>query len=156
MQALEKAKDNIGKYYNQHPQPQHDYKKGDKVLLIAKNIRTVRPTKKLAAKLYEPFRVLAKLAKVPIDSNSKLDGESTMYFIPRFWNPIERMQSRDDRKVNQNPKRSRENWNMKWSGYFRVKSAHPAERQVEDISPLKAYISWLNGEAIPTMSLHGN
>jgi hypothetical protein len=41
MQALEKTKDNMSKYYDQHHQPQLDYKEGDKVLFNAKNIRTV-------------------------------------------------------------------------------------------------------------------
>jgi hypothetical protein len=40
-QALEKTKDNMGKYYDQHHQPQPQYEEGDEVLLNAKNIRTV-------------------------------------------------------------------------------------------------------------------
>jgi hypothetical protein len=63
MQALEKTKDNRSKYYDQHHQPQPSYEEGDEVLLNAKNIRTVRPTRKLALKLYEPFRILAKIGK---------------------------------------------------------------------------------------------
>jgi hypothetical protein len=31
MQALEKIKDSMSKYYNQHHQPQPDYKEGDEV-----------------------------------------------------------------------------------------------------------------------------
>jgi hypothetical protein len=38
MQALEKAKDNMSKYYNQHHHPQPDYEEEDEVLLNAKNI----------------------------------------------------------------------------------------------------------------------
>jgi hypothetical protein len=62
-QALEKTKDNMSKYYDQHQQPQPTYKEGDEVLLNAKNIRTVRPTRKLAPKLYGPFRILARIGK---------------------------------------------------------------------------------------------
>jgi hypothetical protein len=41
MQVLEKVKDNMSKHYDQHYQPQPDYKEGDEVLLNVKNIRTV-------------------------------------------------------------------------------------------------------------------
>jgi hypothetical protein len=53
----------MSKYYNQHHQPQPEYEVGDEVLLNAKNIRTVRPTQKLAPKLYGPFKILAKIGK---------------------------------------------------------------------------------------------
>jgi hypothetical protein len=43
-QALEKTKDDMSKYYDQHHQPQPEYQEGDEVLLNEKNIRTVRPT----------------------------------------------------------------------------------------------------------------
>jgi hypothetical protein len=62
-QALEKTKSNMSKYHDQHHQVAPEYQVGDEVLFNAKNIRTVRPTKKLAPKLYEPFRVLAKIGK---------------------------------------------------------------------------------------------
>jgi hypothetical protein len=38
IQALEKTKDDMSKYYDQHHQPQPEYEEGDKVLLDAKNI----------------------------------------------------------------------------------------------------------------------
>jgi hypothetical protein len=63
MQALEKTKDNMSKYYEQHHLLQPDYEVGDELILNAKNIRTVRPTRKLAPKLCGPFRVLAKIDK---------------------------------------------------------------------------------------------
>jgi hypothetical protein len=63
MQALEKTKDNMSKYYDQHHQPQPEYQVGDEVLLNARNIQTVRPTRKLAHKLCEPFRILARIGK---------------------------------------------------------------------------------------------
>jgi hypothetical protein len=53
----------MSKYYDQHHQPQPSYEVGDEVLLNAKNIRTVRPTRKLAPKLYGPFHILAKIGK---------------------------------------------------------------------------------------------
>jgi hypothetical protein len=63
MQALEKIKDNMYKYYDKHHQPQPTYEEGDEVILNVKNIRTVRPTKKLAPKLYGLFRILARIGK---------------------------------------------------------------------------------------------
>jgi hypothetical protein len=53
----------MSKFYDQHHQPQPSYEVGDEVLLNVKNIRTVRPTRKLAPKLYGPFRILAKIGK---------------------------------------------------------------------------------------------
>jgi hypothetical protein len=38
MQALENTLDNMSKYYDQHHQPQPEYRVGDEVLLNAKNI----------------------------------------------------------------------------------------------------------------------
>jgi hypothetical protein len=63
MEALEKTKDNMSKYYDQHHQPQPSYKKGDEVLLNAKNIQTVRPTRKLVPKLDRLFHILTKIGK---------------------------------------------------------------------------------------------
>jgi hypothetical protein len=40
-QALEKPKDNMSKYYDQHHQPQPEYEKGDEVLQNMKNIQMV-------------------------------------------------------------------------------------------------------------------
>jgi hypothetical protein len=51
------------------------------------------------------FEYLPELAKVPTNSNSKVGGESTMYFIPLFWNLIERMRSKDDHNFDQNLKK---------------------------------------------------
>jgi hypothetical protein len=53
----------MSEYYDQHHLPQPEYKIGDEVLLNVKNIRTVRPTRKLASKLYGPFHILAKIGK---------------------------------------------------------------------------------------------
>ena len=61
IKALEDTRATMGKYYDQHRQPQPEYQVGDQVMLNAKNIRTRRPTKKLAPKLYGPFRILAKV-----------------------------------------------------------------------------------------------
>jgi hypothetical protein len=36
---------------------------GNEVLLNAKNIQTVQPTRTLGPKLYRPFRILAKIGK---------------------------------------------------------------------------------------------
>jgi len=48
----------MGRYYDRKAKQQPDFKIGDMVMLNAKNICTKRPFKKLAAKLYGPFKIL--------------------------------------------------------------------------------------------------
>ena len=51
----------MGKYYDQGKEIPPEMNPGDWVLLNAKNIRTKRPTKKLAPKHYGPFKILDKI-----------------------------------------------------------------------------------------------
>ena len=60
-ETLEETKRRMGKYYDQGRQTAPGINPGDWVLLNAKNIRTKRPTKKLAPKHYGPFKVLDKI-----------------------------------------------------------------------------------------------
>jgi hypothetical protein len=53
----------MSKYYDQHHQPQPDYKEGDELLLNAKSIQMVRLIKKLVPNLYGLFKILAKIGK---------------------------------------------------------------------------------------------
>jgi len=46
------------RYYDRKDKQQPDFKVGDLVMLNAKNIRTKRPSKKLAPKLYDLFKIL--------------------------------------------------------------------------------------------------
>jgi len=55
-QLLEKAREVMGRYYHRKANQQADFKVGDLVMLNAKDIRTKRPSKKLAPKLYGPFK----------------------------------------------------------------------------------------------------
>ena len=57
-QSLEKTRETMGRYYDRKAKQQPDFKIGDMVMLNAKNIRTKRPSKKLAPKLYGPFKIL--------------------------------------------------------------------------------------------------
>ena len=59
--ALEDTRSTMSKYYDKGKQEHPAYAIGDLVMLNAKNIRTKRPTKKLAPKLYGPFRILEKI-----------------------------------------------------------------------------------------------
>ena len=59
-EALEKPREAMKKYYDRKTIPQPDIKVGDRVMLNAKNIRTKRPSKKLAPKMYGPYTVLKK------------------------------------------------------------------------------------------------
>ena len=53
----------MSKYYDQKRKDGPQYQPGDLVRLNAKNIRTRRPTKKLAPKFYGPFKVLRRIGR---------------------------------------------------------------------------------------------
>jgi len=57
-QSLDKAREAMGRYYHRRPKQQPDFKIGDMVIHNAKNIHTKHPSKKLAPKLYSPFKIL--------------------------------------------------------------------------------------------------
>ena len=57
-QSLERTREAMGPYYDRKAKQQRDFKVGDLVMLNAQNIRTKRPSKKLAPKLYSPFKIL--------------------------------------------------------------------------------------------------
>jgi hypothetical protein len=105
-QALEKTQDYMSKYNDQHHQPQPEYEEGDKVLLNVKNNWTVRPTKKLAPKLYEPFCILARVGK----SDYRLKLQSRWQIHNIFHTSLlklyqKRHDEKDDHRFNQNPKK---------------------------------------------------
>ena len=58
--ALENTREAMKKYYDRKATDQPNIEVGDLVMLNAKNIRTKRPSKKLSAKLYGPFKVLER------------------------------------------------------------------------------------------------
>jgi hypothetical protein len=59
--TLQHTKDVMGKYYDQHRLQTPHYQVNDQVMLKANNIRTKRPAKKLAPKLYGPFKITEKI-----------------------------------------------------------------------------------------------
>jgi hypothetical protein len=59
--ALAKAKDNMVWYYNQHHIPAPEYQVGDRVFLDVSNIRTTRPSTKLAHKYLGPYAIQRKV-----------------------------------------------------------------------------------------------
>lgn len=56
--ALSQAQDDMTRYYNQHRQPAPVFKPGDRVYLDASDIRTTRPSQKLAHRRLGPYEVL--------------------------------------------------------------------------------------------------
>ena len=56
----------MGRYYDRKAKQQPDFKIGDMVMLNAKNIRTKRPSKKLAPKLYGPFKILEQRGELAV------------------------------------------------------------------------------------------
>jgi transposase InsO family protein len=56
--ALSKSKDDMARYYNQRRTPTPTFAIGDKVYLDASDIKTTRPSKKLAHRYLGPFKVV--------------------------------------------------------------------------------------------------
>jgi hypothetical protein len=65
IKELEITRTMMSRYYDQHRLPQPEYEVGTQVMLNTKIIRTRRPTKKLAPKLYGPFRVIERIGTRP-------------------------------------------------------------------------------------------
>lgn len=61
--AMQKATDDMTRYYNAHRDGSVSYKVGDKVWLNGKNITTQRPTKKLDDKWYGPYPITQVISK---------------------------------------------------------------------------------------------
>ena len=59
--ALAKAKDDMVRYYNQRHDPTPEYRVGDKVYLDASDIKTTRPSKKLAHRNLGPFPIVRRV-----------------------------------------------------------------------------------------------
>src|SRR6266487_507281 len=59
--ALTKAKDDMVRYYNQRHDPTPEYQVRDKVYLDASDIKTTRPSKKLAHRNLGPFPILRRI-----------------------------------------------------------------------------------------------
>jgi len=59
--ALAKAKDDMVRYYNQHHDPTPEYQVGDKVYLDTSDIKTTRPSKKLAHRNLGPFPIVRRV-----------------------------------------------------------------------------------------------
>ena len=67
-------------YADRHRKPDPNWKQGDKVWLIPRNIRTTRPAKNLDYKKLGPFRILAKIGMQAY----KLDLPDSMKVHPTF------------------------------------------------------------------------
>lgn len=70
----------MGKYYNRRHQEAPKLKKGDKVYLLRKNIRTKRPNNKLDFNKIGPFKISEQIGKV----NFRLKLPETMRIHPVF------------------------------------------------------------------------
>jgi hypothetical protein len=58
LEQLERTRDQMGTYYNRTHASPPPFQPGDKVMLESKNLRTVRPSKKLDHKMVGPFPIL--------------------------------------------------------------------------------------------------
>jgi transposase InsO family protein len=86
--GLEKARERMAKYYDQHRQEAPAYTVGDLVMLSGQNISTRRPSKKFANKLHGPFEVVKILSRSAVRLSFPNAGESTMCSMLRYWNHI--------------------------------------------------------------------
>jgi hypothetical protein len=59
--ALKKAKDDMVRYYDRHHGPTPQYKVGDRVFLDASDLRTTRPSHKLAHRFVGPYSIKRKV-----------------------------------------------------------------------------------------------
>ena len=90
-ESLEKTREAMGRYYNQHARQQPDFKVGDLVMLNAKNIHTKRPSPKLAPRLYGPFKILEQRGKLCLQTTnigSMENSPGISYIAPRTLSNI--------------------------------------------------------------------
>ena len=71
----------VAMYYNQQHQEVPEFKKGDKVYLLRKNIKTQRPSNKLDFKKIGPFEIEEQIGKV----NYKLRLPENIQIYPVFY-----------------------------------------------------------------------
>jgi len=83
-QSLERTREAMGRYYDRKAKQQPDFKVGDLVMLNAKNIRTKRPSMKLAPKLYGPFKILEQRGELAY----KLEISDRWKIHPVFHVPL--------------------------------------------------------------------
>jgi len=76
-QSVEKTRKAMGRYYNRKAKQQPDFKIGDMVMLNAKNICTKRPSKKLAPKVYGPFKILEQRGELAYKLEFRNVGKSS-------------------------------------------------------------------------------
>ena len=78
--ALERAAQDMARYYDQHRAPAPAYAVGDKVWLSSKNITTDRPTTKFADKWLGPYRITSVVSRLAV----KLQLPKSMRIHPVF------------------------------------------------------------------------
>jgi hypothetical protein len=61
--ALQKSKDDMARYYNQHRTKAPTFEPGDKVYLDASDVRTTRPSAKLAHRYLGPYQILDRVGR---------------------------------------------------------------------------------------------
>jgi len=65
-QSLKKTREAMRRYQERNAKQLPDFKVGELVILNAKNIRTKHPSKKLAPKLYGPFKILEQRGELAL------------------------------------------------------------------------------------------
>ena len=92
--ALAKAKDDMAQYYNRHRTPALEYQVRDKVYLDASDIRTTRPSQKLAHWYLGPFTIVWKVGRnayqlrLPTSMSHLHPVFNVIKLLPTLSNPI--------------------------------------------------------------------
>ena len=82
--ALDKVKDDMTHYYNQWCVSAPEYQRGDRMFLDASDIKTIRPSQKLAHKFLGPYTVLQRVAR----NTYKLELPRSMSWLHPVFNVI--------------------------------------------------------------------
>ena len=90
--ALAKAKEDMARYYNQRRTPAPEYQVGDKVFLEASDIKTTRPSQKLAHRFLGPYPIIAKVGR----NAYRLGLPTSMSRLHPVFNVIKLLPALDD------------------------------------------------------------
>lgn len=110
--SLEQTREEMKKYYDQRATPKPDIEVGELVMLNAKNVRTMQPTKKLSLRLYGHFKVIEKGETGHSDLISYYAGKIIPYSTSRFSNHIKSLIELTENNIHETPKMSKGIWNV--------------------------------------------
>jgi hypothetical protein len=85
-------KDDMARYYNHHRTPAPTFNPGDRVYLDASNLRTTRPSSKLAHRYLGPYKVLTRVGR----NAYQLELPAAMKALHPVFNVVKLLPAPDD------------------------------------------------------------